>query len=174
MSFNLLVMTLVVVSGALSCDQGTETGLPETYFCADPHGVCSDVVASVIGSATSTVECAVYTFTEDVIADALVAAKQRGVQVWVVYETDQEASVAAMAMVVDKLKKAGIYIESDGNSAIMHHKFVIADGRTLASGSFNYTNSANYKNDENLMVFHSPELAARFSAEFKRLWAEGQ
>ena len=174
MSLNLLAMALVVSSGALCCDQSAETGPTETYFCAEPHGVCSDVVASVIDSATSTVECAVYTFTEEVIADALVAAKQRGVQVWVVYESDQEASISAMAMIVDKLKKAGVYVVSDGNSAIMHHKFVIADGATLASGSFNYTNSANYKNDENLMVFHSPELAARFSAEFKRLWAEGQ
>ena len=44
------------------------------------------------------------------------------------------------------------------------------DNRTVITGSFNWSPSAAFQNDETLLVIHSPLLAARFTAEMDRLW----
>ena len=52
----------------------------------------------------------------------------------------------------------------------LHHKFAVIDNRTVITGSFNWSPSAAFQNDETLLVIHSPLLAARFTAEMNRLW----
>jgi phosphatidylserine/phosphatidylglycerophosphate/cardiolipin synthase-like enzyme len=52
----------------------------------------------------------------------------------------------------------------------LHHKLAVIDGKTVITGSFNWSPSAAHQNDETLLVFDSPMLAAHFSAEVDRLW----
>ena len=52
----------------------------------------------------------------------------------------------------------------------MHHKFMVVDGRRLATGSYNWTASAENWNRENLLVFDSPGLASKFLDEFRAIW----
>jgi len=52
----------------------------------------------------------------------------------------------------------------------MHHKFAVIDGKVLLTGSFNWTASAEHLNYENLLVFHSKEIADIFEKEFNRIW----
>lgn len=150
-----------------------DVAAPEVYFCADPHGTCSDVVVGLVAGAGSTVECAVFSFTDDDIAQAMVDAVGRGVQVWVVYDSEQ-GSGATMKKTIELLGDGGVYLRRDGNSSYMHHKFAVIDGETVATGSFNFTNNANWNNDENLLVLRSAGVAGEYSAEFQRVWNEGK
>jgi len=52
----------------------------------------------------------------------------------------------------------------------MHNKFAIIDNRILLTGSYNWTFSANNRNDENLMVIDDPELIEIFQNQFINLW----
>ncbi|WP_216903752.1 phosphatidylserine/phosphatidylglycerophosphate/cardiolipin synthase family protein [Synechococcus sp. CCY 9618] len=52
----------------------------------------------------------------------------------------------------------------------LHHKFAVLDGRSVISGSFNWSPSAAFQNDETLLLIHSPLLARHFEAEMDRLW----
>lgn len=52
----------------------------------------------------------------------------------------------------------------------LHHKFAVLDGRSVISGSFNWSPSAAHQNDEVLLRIDSPLLAAHFSAEVDRMW----
>jgi phosphatidylserine/phosphatidylglycerophosphate/cardiolipin synthase-like enzyme len=52
----------------------------------------------------------------------------------------------------------------------LHHKFAILDGRRVISGSFNWSPSAAFQNDETLLRIDSPLLAAHFEREMNRLW----
>lgn len=54
----------------------------------------------------------------------------------------------------------------------MHHKVFILDRETVIFGSFNFTNSANDENDENIVIVKDPALAAQFAAEFAAVWRE--
>ena len=52
----------------------------------------------------------------------------------------------------------------------LHHKLAILDGRRVISGSFNWSPSASFNNDETLLRIDSPQLAAHFEREMARLW----
>jgi phosphatidylserine/phosphatidylglycerophosphate/cardiolipin synthase-like enzyme len=52
----------------------------------------------------------------------------------------------------------------------MHNKFTIIDNRILLTGSYNWTFSANNRNDENLMVIDDPEVIEIFQNQFINLW----
>ena len=53
----------------------------------------------------------------------------------------------------------------------MHHKFAIIDNRLLLTGSYNWTFSANNRNDENLLIIDDPELIEVFENQFENLWS---
>jgi phosphatidylserine/phosphatidylglycerophosphate/cardiolipin synthase-like enzyme len=52
----------------------------------------------------------------------------------------------------------------------MHHKFAVIDGKTLLTGSYNWTRSAADFNEENVVVTDDPRLVSSFAAEFEKLW----
>jgi phosphatidylserine/phosphatidylglycerophosphate/cardiolipin synthase-like enzyme len=52
----------------------------------------------------------------------------------------------------------------------MHCKFIVVDGVTLETSSFNFTASADNKNAENVLVIHDGTVAYRFGREWERMW----
>jgi phosphatidylserine/phosphatidylglycerophosphate/cardiolipin synthase-like enzyme len=72
-----------------------------------------------------------------------------------------------------RLLDYGIDVRLDGNPRVMHHKVMIIDSQTVVTGSFNFSANAAEDNDENVVIIHSPAVAAYYEAEFARLVAEG-
>lgn len=129
-----------------------------------------DVVLSAIKGANKSVDVAAYSFTSKPVATALVAASKRGVAVRVV--ADEKANDSKYTAVTF-LANQGVPVRLDARYAIMHNKFMVVDGDTVQTGSFNYTASAATRNAENaLLVQGSPELAKTYLGEFSRLWNE--
>jgi len=52
---------------------------------------------------------------------------------------------------------------------LMHDKFCVIDNQVVITGSYNWTNNAEFRNDENVTVENDPEQATRFSEEYRRL-----
>ncbi|EEH6344684.1 phospholipase D family protein [Salmonella enterica] len=128
------------------------------------------VVLGVIDGAQRHIDVAAYSFTSKPIAAALVAASKRGVEVRVV--ADEKANHDRYTAVTF-LANQGVPVRLDSQYAIMHNKFMVVDGDTVQTGSFNYTASAARRNAENaLLVKGSPELAKAYQQEFSRLWNE--
>jgi phosphatidylserine/phosphatidylglycerophosphate/cardiolipin synthase-like enzyme len=48
------------------------------------------------------------------------------------------------------------------------------DVQQMETGSFNFTAAAEAKNAENVLVLHDPAIAARYGAEWDRLWEESE
>jgi phosphatidylserine/phosphatidylglycerophosphate/cardiolipin synthase-like enzyme len=55
-----------------------------------------------------------------------------------------------------------------GVNAIAHNKVMVIDGDTVITGSFNFTNAAEERNAENLLVFHDATLASQYAANWHR------
>jgi len=55
-------------------------------------------------------------------------------------------------------------------SNLMHHKFVVVDGKLLLDGSFNWTPAAVHGNNENVIISSQPFVIQEFQKEFGRLW----
>jgi phosphatidylserine/phosphatidylglycerophosphate/cardiolipin synthase-like enzyme len=63
-------------------------------------------------------------------------------------------------------------VRLDGNVYMMHHKVIILDDETVILGSFNFSRSADERNDENVLVIHDSEIASQYRAEFRRTYRE--
>jgi phosphatidylserine/phosphatidylglycerophosphate/cardiolipin synthase-like enzyme len=137
-----------------------------------PRGGGLELVLSTIKAAQKTIRVAAYSFTSKPIATALVDAHRRGVDVRVVADKNGNFSRYTATTF---LANQGVPVRLNGSYAIHHHKFMVIDGQTLQTGSFNYSKAAEEKNAENVLVVHSaPELAGKYAAEWERLWSEGQ
>lgn len=135
----------------------------EVYFC--PEDVCSSQIIRQIERAQSYIYVAIYSFTLDSIADALIRARNRGVDVKVVMEKSQVDKGSEY----ERLKNAGIDVKFDKNPDFMHNKFAIIDGKIVVTGSFNWSKHADATNDENLLIVYSEELARKYESEFFEL-----
>lgn len=126
-----------------------------------------------INQATYSIDMAVYSFFGmPEVADALIAAKNRGVKVRVVYEnrTTQNS--------MQSLINAGIpYIKrTSGLAGIMHNKFFVFDGRDAINtndwvwtGSWNVT-SAELTWKNNVIEINDPAIASAYQIEFEEMW----
>jgi phosphatidylserine/phosphatidylglycerophosphate/cardiolipin synthase-like enzyme len=120
-----------------------------------PAGVAQHLVQH-IDQAQSEVLVQAYGFTHNAIAQALVRAHQRGVKVAVILD---EKSDSTNRYVISLLRSAGVAMFADGAHAISHNKVMVMDSQVVVTGSFNFTNSAETRNAENLLILRSPTLA---------------
>lgn len=120
-----------------------------------------------INQAEAFINIAMYIFTDREIALPLVKAHERGVKVRLYLDKDQvDYKYSQSRFLVQK----GIKTRISTNNYIMHHKFAIIDNCILLTGSYNWTFSANHRNDENLMVIDDPEIIEIFQKQFVNLW----
>ena len=115
---------------------------------------------------------ACYEFTSRDLAKALEAAAHRGVKVRIV--ADWKASHDRFSQ-IGILQDAAIPVRLDRRYAIHHNKFMIIDGTSLETGSFNYTSAAIRHNAENaLMLWNVPQIVQVHAKEWERLWEESK
>ncbi len=147
----------------------------QVYFTAPRYpdkdeyhtGSLDERLAAAIDKAQKSVEVAAYDFDLTRVADALIAAKKRGVRVRVVTDTDNVDERA-----VRDIKKSGIFVVDDGRSAIMHNKFVVIDGSAVWTGSWNLTENGTYRNNNNAIALQSVRLAENYATEFEEMFEE--
>lgn len=116
-------------------------------------------IIALIDAAKTHIYFAIYEFTLKDIADALVAAKKRGVEVRGLVDAGESAN-SYDKPIISELTGAGISVvtekHADGNG-IMHIKALVTDS-AYASGSYNWTGSATTENDEVLEIGTDPAL----------------
>lgn len=134
-------------------------------------GHALSLVLDTIRGARATLYVAAYAFTSKPIALALRDAQRRGVQVFVVVDAGEASKTYSAARF---LANERVPVRTNARYALQHNKFIVADGATVQTGSFNYTSSAGERNAENvLVVSNSPQLATVYTREWRRLWDEG-
>ena len=173
-----VVSTMSTSGTAVSSEAWWEVYFTDPINVKDPAKWQNSIEGRLIekiNAAKSSIHIASFEFDLTPVAEALIAAKQRGVDVrWVTddehgLEADLEPGQGQFAM----LQQRGIEVRSDSRSALMHNKFWIFDGQTVWTGSTNITVSGIFQQDNNVVVIDSPELAAIYEGEFTEMW-EGQ
>jgi phosphatidylserine/phosphatidylglycerophosphate/cardiolipin synthase-like enzyme len=129
-----------------------------------PHGGCTASIVGVINGAKRTIHVQAYSFTSKPIADALIAANRRGVNVVVVLD---KSNVSGKGSQLNSLRNGGIKVFVDYKHAIAHDKVTIIDESIVETGSFNYTNAAENSNAENCLVISGNETLATL---YERNW----
>jgi phosphatidylserine/phosphatidylglycerophosphate/cardiolipin synthase-like enzyme len=142
-------------------------GTPLEVYFSPEDGVATHLV-DLLRSARKSIRILAYSFTSDDLADVVLERARQGVGVTAVFEAQQVASNTGGEY--QRLKQAGLDVRLDGNPRNMHHKVILIDDQIVIFGSYNFTANAEMKNDENLLVIHSPEIANQFLEEFKRIF----
>ena len=166
----LLILTVVLLTGCIS-DLPAASGLGgvDYYFPRAGADVQTQLI-SVIKSANKTLDIAVYSFTDQKIANAVIDDEKRGVAVRVI--TDKtESSNSYQKQLLQTLKDAGIPVKINKHSGLMHLKVTIVDTTECTTGSFNYTKSAEQRNDEVFVVIRSSDIRPALRANSLRCGA---
>jgi phosphatidylserine/phosphatidylglycerophosphate/cardiolipin synthase-like enzyme len=150
--------------------------------CTAPDGPAIDTGFSPEGSAERTarhsIHMSAYSFTSPVIAQALIDAHRRGVEVAVV--ADQKSNLVEDRsgkgrIALNLLSNAGVQVRTIDVYRIHHDKFIVFDGESVETGSFNYTASAARYNSENAVVmWHVPTVAQAYQQHWKSRFAQGR
>ncbi len=72
------------------------------------------------------------------------------------------------------LLENGMDARLDINPRAMHHKVILIDERIAVIGSYNFSNNAKTRNDENTLIVHSSEISTLDMEEFERVWREAE
>jgi phosphatidylserine/phosphatidylglycerophosphate/cardiolipin synthase-like enzyme len=144
-----------------SSDASTYVGGIDTQLAAD------------IAQTTRTLDIAAFEFNNEVLTQAILDAKQRGVVVRIV--TDNEHGVEDTADTsLARFQEAGIPIVDDDRSALMHDKFMILDSTTVWTGSWNYTVNDTYRNNNHALALRSQRAVAAYQAEFDEMFTSNR
>jgi phosphatidylserine/phosphatidylglycerophosphate/cardiolipin synthase-like enzyme len=145
-------------------------------------------IVNFINAANDTIEIAVYDLDLPGIADALVAAKNRGVSVRFI--TDEDNVIGENEHALSILNAGGVpWIDDTANgsagSKIQHNKFIVVDSQRVLLGSTNFTQSGIHGdlnsngdlisegNDNHIVTIESVGLANQFTQQFNVMWGDG-
>ena len=148
----------------------SKAGQIETAF--SPEGGAEKLVLKVIDNSERRLKVAAYSFTSANVVSALIRAKRRGVKVEVLVDekgNKAKANLAAMNLLVN----AEIPVKTVSRFSIHHDKYIIADGVTVQTGSFNYSAAAAKSNSENVIViWNQATVASDYEKHWYSRWAE--
>lgn len=139
------------------------TGTIEYAFT--PGDDAAGLIVRTIDSARSQVLVQAFSFTHREIADALIRAHRRGLDVQIIADRELADSIESAAM--QSLVNAGLPVFTDADHSAAHNKVIVIDQNanqpTLITGSFNFTFAAQYRNAENVLVLRgNPDLTRAF------------
>ena len=133
----------------------TLNNVPAKVFFS-PNGGCTKAIVEEINKANSEILIQAYSFTSASIAKALVEKHKDGIRIEVILDKSQRKEKYTNATF---LSNNGIATFIDDNHAIAHNKVMIIDKKTVITGSFNFTKTAEVNNAENLLIIKSKNLS---------------
>lgn len=136
------------------------------YF-SPKNKVFYNAIIPLINKSKSSIDIPMFFLTHKATIQALLDAHSRGVKIRVILDAVGAKSAYSKHNV---LREAGIPVKIENWGGKMHMKSMIIDNEIIVVGSTNWTSTAAYTNDENLLVIYNKNLANVFGKEFERLY----
>lgn len=134
--------------------------------CFTPPSKCGNFIVEQIKEAKQSIYIQAYGFTSKKIIDALIEAKNRGVEIEIIL--DRSNFHKKKQNVIKFLESNQIKIYQDKVAGIAHNKVMIIDNTTVITGSFNFTDNADKRNAENVIVLHDSSVAKQYYDNWKK------
>ena len=138
-----------------------------------PGGGAREQLVSLIQKSTEPIDIAIYSFTSKELGLALVSASQAGRPIRIIVDRSQLKSSGCVIPWVSEHISVRV-LPPFSSRGIMHDKFMIIGQRCLTTGSYNWTNNAEFYNHENMLVLQDKELIRSYHEEFERMWKQAQ
>ena len=134
-------------------------------------GSIAEEIEARLRAATTSIDAALYRFNNLRLSEALQDAQGRGVDVRLIIDhgkfddSDSTRALLSKAPFPFRLSHG-----RDGVKSKMHHKFVVLDGRTVLTGSYNWTSASEEENYESLLILQDRLIVGLHCQEFASLW----
>lgn len=144
----------------------------ENYF--SPETKVAPILGELVAQAEEEILFMAFSFTHEDIGEPILARAEAGVEVRGVFETTGSETEYSYFLPMRNADIDNLQVRQDGNGRIMHHKVIVIDRKIVVFGSFNFSDSANTKNDENTLIVYDPNFASYFIEEFEIVWGEAK
>ncbi|MFA6118601.1 MAG: phospholipase D-like domain-containing protein [Parachlamydiales bacterium] len=138
----------------------------DVWLLPDSQDKAINRLRELIGSAKSSIEVAMFTFTHPALTESLIEAKKRGLNVKVAI--DFQSKNGASKKAIENLKNNNIEIYFNQDSKLCHHKYILLDNNTFVCGSANWTKAAFKNNYDCFVILYN--LDGSQKKFMKRLW----
>ncbi|GGD02042.1 phospholipase D [Thalassobacillus devorans] len=128
----------------------------------------------IIDATNHTLDVAVFILTEEDFVTHICKASKRGVHVRVLTDDSQSKTLNKQTANVQKLLQCGVPVKVNNHEGIMHLKVMIADQQVISSGSYNFTYSAENRNDEVIVIIRDRKMAQEWTKVFNAKWKDSR
>ena len=149
-----------------STPQNVFIGQMPVYYAFSPTDKICDTIMAELSKARKTVDVMAFSFTGAELAGKLRELCGRGVRVRCLFDYGQSKNKASRDEYLQKIGARVYY--SPNRKGKMHHKVFIIDGKTVITGSYNFSKNAESKNDENILILRSERIATLYTEEMDR------
>lgn len=165
--------TTYAVDELVACLTCADGHLKQAFFSPDDN--IEKLLTALIDHEQESIKIAIFSFTNAAIAQALIRACERKIAIEMIVDA---SCIKDRFNKLELLKTEGIkpYVYYPTSNAlindIMHNKFVIfkknvGQKSLLWTGSFNFTKSAQMKNQENVVILDDTHIIDRFEKQFE-------
>ncbi|MBQ8460248.1 hypothetical protein IJ541_09130 [bacterium] len=137
----------------------------EVYF--SPKDKPTKRIIDLINNAKSYIYLPTFLITHEEITKALINAQKRGIDVRVIIDANSTSTRNTKHKI---LRRNGIMLKTENYAGKLHAKTIIIDDNYLITGSMNFSNSGENKNDENLLIIKNQNIAKAHKNFFLYLW----
>lgn len=142
------------------------TSIVEVYF-SPQDAIMTKHILPLINSAKRYVYVPVFVITHKDFNQALINAKNRGVEVKVIVDA---TAASGKYSSVKFLRENGIKVKVENRAGKMHMKSIIIDDVYSVIGSMNFSKSGEKYNDENVLIIKNINLSKSFKQQFLHFW----
>ena len=154
--------TIIWIVMAVFMGVGTiQAGTPKAYF--SPKGGCQATICHEVSLAKSNIVIAAYQYSNIAIIGEIYKAQKRGVAISII--VDPGILLVTNSPIIYACTN-GISAWVDSKHAIFHDKYMVVDHKKVITGSFNYSQSAENRNAENVIVLQDVTLAKQYEADW--------
>lgn len=134
--------------------------------CFTPGENCTALIVQHIDNAKSEIRVQAYSFTSPPIIEALIKARQRGVNVRILIDKSNKDKMNVEPL-LPLTNAFGNDIKIDVLPGIAHNKVMIIDDIVI-TGSFNFTKAAQHRNAENVLILKNKTIHSRYHANWEK------
>ncbi len=128
-------------------------------ICFTPPSGCGALIIQQISRAKDSIYVQAFNFYSSAVAQALIKARHRGVTVKIILDkTNNENPKSQAALVAGE----GAEVVIDSSLGIAHNKIMIIDQDKVITGSFNFSDSADTRNAENVVLIEDRDIAKEY------------
>lgn len=184
-------ITAVTLTATVAYAESGKQSVPQIEALFSPSKETEDAMIQLIDGAKKSVHVAAMSFDSQNLAQALINAHKRGLDVRLLadlehlqgyneddvkitaeekkeYKEDQHGAVARMA-------KNGVSVRADVKYPTQHSKIILIDGEVVQTGSYNYTDASRDQFSENVVIIrNAPDVAKKFEEYWLQLWEGGK